>query len=187
MASPVLLLIDLQHGLVDGPNEWGPRSTPNLTENVASLLKTWRSKKWPIIHIQHDGGPDNPISSGFPELYALHASAAPLPSEPVFVKKVGSAFIGTDLEATIKALGEKRKIVVIGMDGGQCVNSSTRHGVDLGYEVVVVADACASYAISDWKTGKPWGAEETHSAAMGMLAGDAKVTSADDVLKVLGY
>lgn len=33
---------------------------------------------------------------------------------------------------------------MIGMDGGQCINSTTRHGADLGYEMVVVADACAS-------------------------------------------
>jgi len=185
--TPILLLIDIQHGLVEGPAEWGPRSTPNLVENVASLLQTWRSKEWPVLHVHHDGGPDNAISSGFPANFAPHTSAAPLPSEPVFVKTVGSPFVETKLPEVIKELGGKRKIVVIGMDGGQCINNTTRHGTDLGYEIVVVGDACSSYAMNDWTTGKDYGAEQTHIAAMSLLAGDAKVTTTKDVLGVLRY
>lgn len=184
---PVLLLIDLQHGLVEGPSEWGPRSTPELVENITYLLRTWRSKGWPVLHVQHDGGPDNIISVGFPESFALHTCATPLPSERVFVKKVGSPFVATKLSNVMNELGEKNKIVVVGMDGGQCINNTTRHAVDLGYSVVVVGDACASYAMNDWKTGKNFGAEETHNAAMSILAGDAKVTTTKELLGVLGY
>jgi len=185
--SPILLLIDLQQGLIEGPPEWGPRSTPDLVENVTTLLQTWRSKEWPVLHVHHDGGPDNSISSGFPKNFAPHASAAPLPSEPVFIKKVGSPFVATKLPDVIKELGGKRKIVVIGMDGGQCINNTTRHGTDLGYEIVVVGDSCSSYAMNDWRTGKDFGADETHIAAMSLLTGDVKVTTTKDVLSVLGY
>ena len=76
---------------------------------------------------------------------------------------------------------------MIGMDGGQCINSTTRHGVDLGYDMMVVGDACASYAMNPWKTGKEFGAEETHDAAMGLLCGYCKVTTTKEVLSVLGY
>jgi nicotinamidase-related amidase len=141
---PILLLIDLQHGLVEGIPEWGPRSTPDLVENVTHLLSTWRSKGWPILHVHHDDiDPTNPISSNFPESVKVHEIAAPQGDEKVFVKHTGSAFMKTKLPDIIKSYGH-RKIVVIGMDGGQCVNSTTRQGADLGYDMVVVGDACAS-------------------------------------------
>jgi nicotinamidase-related amidase len=195
---PILLLIDLQQGLVEGPPEWGGRSTPNLVENVKYLLKTWRSKNWPILHVQHDDIFDstNPIAKIHPETYAIHPSAAPLPGEPVFVKDVGSPFVASGLKAKVDEImagdgegKEKRKIVVIGMDGAQCVNDTTRNGTDLGYKVVVVGDASASYGMEDWRTRKQLSGEEMHNSAMSMLVGytDGKVTTTEKVLEVLGF
>jgi nicotinamidase-related amidase len=196
--SPILLLIDLQQGLVDGPPEWGGRSTPKLVENVKYMLKTWRSKNWPILHVQHDDIFDstNLIAAIHPETYAIHSCAAPLPHEALFVKNVGSPFVASGLKAKVDEImasdgerKEKRKIVVIGMDGAQCVNDTTRNGTDLGYKIVVVGDASASYGMEDWRTGKQLGAEETHNAAMDMLVGycDGKVTTTEKVLEVLGF
>jgi len=185
---PILLVVDLQHGLVEGPAEWGPRSTPHLVENVKYLLKTWRERSWPILRVQHDelDEPDNPIASKFPETYKLHPCAVPEGDEKVFIKHTGSAFVGTELPALINGYGH-RKIVLIGMDGAQCINSTARSGADLKFEVIVVADACASYGMEHWKTGDTVDAEETHGAAMGMLRAYGKVTTTKDVLGLLGY
>ncbi|KAK0122482.1 hypothetical protein ONS95_010713 [Cadophora gregata] len=184
----ILLLIDIQHGLVEGPEEWGPRSTPDLTKNVASLLDIWRSNSWPILHVYHDATePNNPISSKYPSTFAPHACAAPKEGEPTFIKHVGSPFIETKLAEVIKSYGDDRRVVVIGMDGAECVNSTTRHGADLGLRMVVVGDACASYGMVDWVSGEKRGAEETHSAAMGMLISYALVTSTERLVKGLGY
>jgi nicotinamidase-related amidase len=183
---PILLLVDLQHGLVEGDPEWGPRSTPKLVENVKYLLNTWRAKNWPILHIQHDDNePKNPINSDYPETFAIHTSAVPEGDEKVFVKHTSSAFVAEGLPEAIKSYGH-RKIVVIGMDGAQCVNSTVRQGDDLGYKMFVVADACASYGMDDYE-GKNVGAEYTHNAAMWMLKAYGKVTQTADVLKDLGY
>jgi nicotinamidase-related amidase len=186
---PILLLIDLQQGLVEGPPEFGPRSTPNLVENVKYLLQTWRSKSWPILHVNHDDIADdtNIINSKYPEAFAFHSSSKPQDGEQVFTKHVGSPFVATEVPAVIKSYGN-RKIVVIGMDGGQCVNSTVRHGSDLGFEMVVVADSCSSYGTEDWMNeGETLGAEETHKFAMGLLAGYATVTSTKNLWKALGY
>lgn len=184
---PILLLIDLQHGLVEGDPQWGPRSTPKLVENVKYLLKTWRSKNWPILHIQHDAfdEPKNPINAAYPETFAIHTSAAPEGDEKVFVKHTGSAFFAEGLPEAIKSYGH-RKIVVIGMDGKECVNSTVRHGADLGYKIYVVADASASYGMEDYE-GKSVAAEDSHNSAMWMLASFARVTTTEKVLKDLGY
>jgi nicotinamidase-related amidase len=184
---PILLVVDLQHGLVEGDPAWGPRSTPKLVDNVKFMLKTWRSKGWPIVHIQHDAKnePKNPINAAYPETFAIHTSAAPEGDEKVFVKHTGSAFHAEGLPEAIKSYGHQR-IVVIGMDGAQCVNSTVRHGDDLGYSMYVVADACSSYGMDDYE-GKNVGGEYTHNAAMWMLMAYAKVTQTAEVWKDLGY
>ena len=193
---PILLLIDLQQGLTTAaPPEWGPRSTPTLLDNVTQLLETWRSRSWPVLHVQHDDIFDstNPIAAIYPETYAIHPAAAPVEGEPVFVKNVGSPFVASGLRAKVEELGVlaegegKRKIVVIGMDAAQCVSDTTRSGTDSGYKIVVVGDATAAYGMDDWITGKLISGEETHRAAMSMLMGYATVTTTDKVLSVLGY
>ncbi|KAH8657097.1 Isochorismatase-like protein [Tricladium varicosporioides] len=195
---PVLLLIDLQQGIVDGPEDWGPRSTPDLVENVTSLLTTWRMNRWPIMHVHHDDifDPTNIISAKWPETFAAHACAAKGKGERRYVKNGGSAFVGTglkdDLRMYVKPKWRGReavgKVVVCGMDGRECVNSTARHGVDLGFEMVVVGDACASYGMRSWKKegrGDILNAEETHAVAMGMLEGYCEVTSRQKLLGTL--
>jgi nicotinamidase-related amidase len=186
-APPILLSVDLQHGMVEGDKEWGPRSTPKLVENVEYLLKTWREKGWPIIHIQHDADkePDNPIAARFPKTFAIHTSAAPEGDEKVFVKHTSSAFFAPELPEAIKSYGHRR-IVVIGMDGTQCVNSTVRQGDDLGYKMVIVADACASYGVEDFE-GKQLDAQNSHNSAMYMLQAFVKVTTTAELFKELGY
>jgi nicotinamidase-related amidase len=189
--APVLLLIDLQQGLIEAPADWGPRSTPKLTENVARLLQTWRSRSWPVLHIRHDDleEPDNPMQAKKPETFRAHACSERLPGEPEFIKHQVSGFVGTGLQEELEKLEKegKRKIVVIGMDGSQCVNSTVRHGADLGFKFVVAADSCACYGMEDWRTGKQLGAEETWEAAMGVLTSFAKIVETDKVLATLGY
>ncbi|KAE8447352.1 hypothetical protein EG329_010910 [Mollisiaceae sp. DMI_Dod_QoI] len=184
-SPPVLLLIDLQQSLVEGPSEWGPRSTPNLTSNISQLLHFWRSKSWPVLHVQHDdtADPENIISSRHPESFKIHASAAPENDEPVFVKHVGSPFIATELPNVLKELG-KRPIVVAGMDGRECINNTTRHGADLGYDMTVVWDACASYGMEDLN-GKKVDAETTHAMAMAMLMSYGQVETTAEILETL--
>jgi nicotinamidase-related amidase len=110
------------------------------------------------------------------------------------VKNVGSPFVASGLKSKVEELGalggkggEKRKIVVIGMDAAQCVNDTTRNGTDLGYKIVVVGDATSAFGMEDWISKKQLTAEETHRAAMSMLCGYATVTTTEKVLGVLGY
>jgi nicotinamidase-related amidase len=188
--SPVLVVVDVQQGMVDGGPGWGTRSTPDLIPNLKRLLKFWRSKKWSVFHVQHDDispeEPDNPISAKFPETFAIHPAVAPQNGEKLFVKHTGSAFVNTDLFNTIKSLGgETRQIIIVGMDGAQCINSTTRTGADLGLRVAVVTDACASYGMEEWGTGGSKTGEETHRSAMSMLAGYAKLYTTETLLGIL--
>jgi len=61
------------------------------------------------------------------------------------VKKVRySGFLGTDLDARLRALGVDT-LVVAGLTTECCVDSTVRDAFDLDYHVFVAADACAAY------------------------------------------
>jgi nicotinamidase-related amidase len=192
---PILLVIDLQEGLVSPPPEEGPRSTPDLTKNVSSILHHWRTRKWPVIHINHDGPElDHPLNRTLaPLTFAPHECSQPIEGEPVLVKQCGSAFVDPNLRLAERLRQwhgggpDGAEVFVIGMDGAQCVNDNTRAANDLGFSVVVVADACASFGMPDYRGAgyKNIGAEETHAAAMSILAnGFAKVITTEQALKV---
>ena len=88
----------------------------------------------------------------------------------------------------VKEAGQDQaRLVIAGMDGSQCVNSTTRTAIDLGYSVIVVADASASYGPDErWNgSSKGWPSQEWHDIAMTMLSDGATVTTTKDALGLL--
>ena len=137
-----LLVIDVQQGL-DDPG-LGMRSTPDAEANIANLLAAWRGRGWPVVHVQHDS--TEPDSKLRPELpgNACKPEARPVDGETVFRKQVNSAFIGTGLESHLKACGISA-LVVAGLTTDHCVSTSVRMAANLGFDVVLAADACAAF------------------------------------------
>lgn len=68
----------------------------------------------------------------------------PAPGDLVVRKTRYSAFLGSDLDARLKALGVDT-LVIAGLTTECCVDSTVRDAFDLDYHVFVVADACAAY------------------------------------------
>lgn len=68
----------------------------------------------------------------------------PQAGEPVVVKHRYSAFAGTDLDWTLRAL-ERRSLLVTGVATETCVESTLRDGLFHDYHVNLVEDCCASY------------------------------------------
>ncbi|TGO64627.1 hypothetical protein BCON_0006g00290 [Botryotinia convoluta] len=188
--SPLLLVVDLHQILVDPPSSWGPRSTPNLISDVTTIISAFRKKFFPVLHVHHHS-PD-PSDELYPieanaSFIAPHACAVPLPHEPVFIKNTGSAFASSNLKESLSELDcRDREIVVIGMEGAKCINSTVRDAKDLGLNMVVVVDACASFGVDHFKKEKI-GPEEVHKVAMGILDGSyARLVETDDLIRELG-
>jgi nicotinamidase-related amidase len=138
-----LLLIDVQRAF-DDPRD-GRRSTPDAERTIARLLAAWREAGWPVVHVHHASTePDSPLRPDRPG-YAVQPEARPLDGEPVFVKHVNSAFIGTELEAFLHDRAWRR-LTVVGFTTDHCVSTTVRMAGNLGFDVELVADACASYA-----------------------------------------
>ncbi len=65
----------------------------------------------------------------------------PLPDETVVTKQYASAFFGTSLASTLRALGVDT-VVICGLSTSGCVRASALDALQHGFIPVVVADAC---------------------------------------------
>jgi nicotinamidase-related amidase len=135
----------------------------------------------PVIHVQHMSVvPDSPLRPELPG-NAFKPEAQPMEHEPVFQKQVNSAFIGTTLEAHLRAEGID-SLVVAGITTDHCVSSSVRMAANLGFAVIVVEDATATFE-RQGPDGAHYSADAMHRAALASLHGEfATVRSTRDVL-----
>ena len=174
----VLLLIDLQNA-IDHP-DLGQRNNPSAEANTGSLLKLWRKNGWPVWHIRHDS--TDPQSHYRPGQRGndFKPETAPIAGEPVIAKSAKSAFIGTDLENRLRAT-ECDFLVVAGVITNNSVESTVRMAGNLGFSTYLVADACFTFAKTDWE-GVSRSAEEVHAMSLANLHGEyCTVISADEL------
>lgn len=145
-----LLLIDNQVGFLH-PTYWGSsRSTPSYESNLTALINAFRSPKAPegrtssplVINVQHlsktFSSPLHPDYIGSPDsnFAGQHGSdflpfAKPDEGEPIVIKSVNSAFIGTGLEKLLRE-NEITTLVITGITTDHCVSTTTRMAANLG-------------------------------------------------------
>ncbi len=180
--NATLLVIDVQQGFLDP--SWGPRNNPGAEANIARLIAAWRSEGRPVRHVHHSSrSPAGTFFLGTPG-YEPKPEATPAPGEPVHVKGVNSAFIGTTLEQDLRDAGVDT-LVVIGLTTNHCVSTTVRMAGNLGFAVYLVEDATATFDRAGLDgTIRP--AAEVHAAALSDLSEEfATIVSTDDVLRTL--
>ena len=108
---------------------------------------------------------------------------APAAGEPVVVKHFANAFRETRLAALLKDLGAKT-LVIAGMQTHMCVEAGARAGADLGFDIVIVDDACATRDLTFRETTVP--AASVHAAVLAALNGSyAKILTSAGLLAAL--
>ena len=146
----VLLPIDMQQAF-DAP-PWPRRWNDSVDANGLALLAAWREARRPIIHVRHDSvQPGSSLAPGAPG-NAFRPGFGPIDGEPLVTKSVNSAFIGTDLELRLKRLGAKH-VVTFGISTDMCVSTTVRTGANLGWDMILVPDACDCFDLPDGQGG----------------------------------
>lgn len=163
----VLLPIDMQQAF-DAP-PWPRRWNDEVDANGLALLAAWRAARRPIIHVRHDSvQAGSTLATGMAG-NAFRAGFGPIDDEQLVTKSVNSAFIGTDLEEQLKKLGA-RHVVTFGISTDMCVSTTVRMGANLGWDMVLVADACDCFDLP-CPHGGPWiPAGQVHTTHVATLA-----------------
>lgn len=177
--NTALMIIDIQ-------NDYFPNGKMELhnaeqaASNAAKILEWFRqNNKDNIFHVQHIA--KNPSATFFlpdTEGVLIHASVKPLDSESITIKHSANSFLNTDLE---KKLRERNitNLVIVGMMTHMCIDTTVRAASDLGFQVVLIEDACATKALS--YKGIELTAEQVHYSFIAALNGRfAQVVSTEE-------
>lgn len=180
MADTALLLIDLQNDYFAG-GKFPLVGMEAAAGQAARLLDAARRKGIGIVHVRHEeADAEAPFFGKGTEGAQIHPALSPLAGEPLVVKANVNAFLGTDLDATLKQAGVT-KLVVVGAMSHMCVDAATRAALDLGYGVSVVHDAVATRDLSFGEVEVP--ATSVQAALMAALEfAGATMTPATEVL-----
>ncbi|MGB5236928.1 MAG: cysteine hydrolase family protein [Flavobacteriaceae bacterium] len=162
-----LLLIDIQKGLDQSEHWGGSRNNPSAESNCREILDYFRSKNWPIFHIQHcSTNPESPLFPG-KQGHDIKAEVAPLEGEKVITKNTNSAFVGTALHELL-TVGGIESLVIVGLTTDHCVSATVRSSADLGFRPILVADATATYSKTGFD-GSLYEAQLVHSISLASL------------------
>ncbi|HEX3924774.1 MAG TPA: cysteine hydrolase [Streptosporangiaceae bacterium] len=102
-----------------------------VARQAAAALAAARQAGLPVLHVVPDGMQEQ-----------IHPLLAPAADETLLGKSSFSAFATTDLDERLRAAGVGQ-LIVAGVATSGTVLSTTRWAVDIGYQVIVCADACA--------------------------------------------
>jgi nicotinamidase-related amidase len=179
-----LIVVDVQRAFDEWEASGKRRNNPDAVARVADLLAAFRGRAAPIFHIRHQGTRVGssflPDSSG----YAVKDEARELPGEPVIVKRVNSAFIGTDLERRLRA-ADITRLVICGATTNHCVETTTRMAGNLGFDARLVRDATWTFDRVG-PDGDAHAAADIHAMTLANLNGEfARIMTAAEVIAAL--
>lgn len=180
--STVLLLVDIQ-------NDYFPGGRMELAEPIEAaekasmLLNFFRKNRMPRLHVQHISlQPDAPFFLPDTPGVNIHESVAPGQRELVVQKHFPNSFRETSLLELLRDR-EAERIVVCGMMTHMCIDATVRAAADLGFKVMVVADACATRALQHDDLLIP--AEHVHGAFLAALKTYGQILRVEEVLAML--
>ena len=150
--SPVLLVMDFQHGIVERAG------SPSVLAAADRAVKAARTSKIPVMFVRVAFRPGYPEAAegnlSFGRISQLgaamtqddpatqvHAALSPRPDDPVIVKRRVSAFAGSDLDVLLRG-AQADTLVLTGLATSGVVLSTLRQAADLDYRLVVLSDAC---------------------------------------------
>jgi nicotinamidase-related amidase len=168
--NTALLVVDVQHGVVEGAHE-----RDAVVANVGSLVERARREQVSVVWVQHS---DEHLARGS-DTWRLVPELTRTGTEPLVEKHYGDAFEATTLETVLSSLGVGR-LIVVGAETDACIHSTLHGAFVRGYDVTLVSDAHTTGDKTKWGAPPPdqviahtnlyW----TYQTAPGRTAGTVK-------------
>ncbi|HZG17503.1 MAG TPA: cysteine hydrolase family protein [Candidatus Bathyarchaeia archaeon] len=141
--TTALLLVDIQNDYFKG----GRNELSNMDKAIThaqEALSLFREKSLPIVHIQCILLEENatfflPDTEGI----KIHERVNPQADEKVIVKHTPDSFFQTELQKHLESINVTR-LVICGMMSHICIDSTVRTAHRLGYEVILLSEACTT-------------------------------------------
>jgi len=137
MKGQVLLIIDVQEGLFQGPPS--PYDAENILGRINDLSFRARAAGVPVIFVQHSGTAEDGLEPGSPG-WQLHRELKRDAGDIVIQKTACDAFYGTQLGETLKRVAA-RKIIACGYATEFCVETTVRRAASEKFDVILASDA----------------------------------------------
>lgn len=186
MKETALLLIDIQNDYFTSfkNNRWPLVGMEAAAGQAQRLLAAFRRQNLPVIHVRHEAlNPNIPFFQPETDGADIHEMVAPLEDEKVVLKHKANSFYQTDLCAHLQDHKIKH-LVVVGAMTQNCIDSTVRAAVDLGFTCSVVDDACATRDLT--YEGRVIAASDVQACFMASLGfAFAAIEKTDDVLAKL--
>ena len=163
-----LLLIDIQNDYFTGGRNQLV-NTEQAADKAKQVLDLFREKNLLVFHVQHISLEEDatfflPNSDGS----QINASVSPQQGEGIIIKHTPDSFFQTDLNEQLMAQRIK-ELYICGMMSHMCIDTSVRSAKRLGYDVKLIADACATEDLV-W-SGEIIPAEIVHKTFLASLEG----------------
>jgi nicotinamidase-related amidase len=144
--ATTLLLIDVQRNMLEPPDP--VPCAGRLLSVVGGLLERARAAGAAVVHVRHNGGPDEADCPGTPGWELYHA---PVRGEAIVDKLELDAFAGTDLARLIPA---GSVVVTAGLASDFCVRATVLSGLRQGYAMQLVRGGHGAYDDGRGRTGE---------------------------------
>jgi nicotinamidase-related amidase len=177
-----LLVIDIQKDHFPG----GKLPLVNALEAAQKaymILQCFREQGGKHVHIQHiSKKPDAGYFISGDRGTDIHDSAAHFEGEPIVYKHEPNAFLNTNLLELLKSWQIER-LVICGMMTHLDVDATARAASELGFQVIIAEDACATRDIQDGDRIIP--ADQVQKAFLAALKSYGKVMKSEEILALL--
>jgi nicotinamidase-related amidase len=177
-----LLVIDIQKDHFPGGKH--PLVNPLAAAQKAyMLLQCFREQGGYHVHIQHiSQQPDATYFLSGDRGTDIHDSAAHFEGEPIVYKHEPNAFLNTELLVLLKRWQVER-VIICGMMTHLDVDATARAAADLGFQVVIAQDACATRDLHDGETTIP--AEQVQKSFLAAFEPFGRVMKSEEILALL--
>jgi nicotinamidase-related amidase len=180
MSKRAIIIVDLQQDYL-ASGSFALTGIDTAATNAARVVEAAREKGDRIIHVHHIAKEAaSPLFAPGTDGILPIPAVTPQANDTVIIKNYPNSFRETALQQVLQD-GGIEDVVVVGAMSDVCIDATARAAADLGYDLTVVHDACATRDKTFGDSLVP--AAQVHATIMSALEfGYGKVTTTADFL-----